>query len=277
MRKAEFKNRVEKTTDKHGDLILSVYKALQYRWEETADPETGDEAYLFTEEEAEEYLDIINMNVGFYPIIDKIDFEYADFNNEIEFGFEGEIADFLPSRLDWETVHRGDLFEGEDITGAIIVRWSYEKYVGYCRNLQDIGIAGEYPFHEFVTEKDLITGNEESTFRSNYSILLTKEEVDSADNIKEAVEEELQRGHWKWNYFRNNPNSYHIAERLDELFGVSIEEKILNDFNERFFTELDCYSDIEIYLNDEASESIEQWERDDFYSFWENEMETLKN
>ena len=277
MRKAEFYRQVEKSFDKKGNKYLSIYRAQQYRWEETADPETGDEAYFFTEEEAEEYLDIINMNVGFYPIIDKIDFEYADFNNEIEFGFEGEIADFLPSKLDWETVHRGDLFEGEDITGAIIVRWSYEKYVGYCRNLQDIGIAGEYPFHEFVTEKDLITGNEESTFRSNYSILLTKEEVDSADNIKEAVEEELQRGHWKWNYFRNNPNCYHIAERLDELFGVSIEEKILNDFNERFFTELDCYSDIGIYLNDEASESIEQWERDDFYSFWENEMETLKN
>lgn len=223
MRKAEFYRQVEKSFDKKGNKYLSIYRAQQYRWEETADPETGDEAYFFTEEEAKEYLDIINMNVGFYPIIDKIDFEYADFNNEIEFGFEGEIADFLPSRLDWETVHRGDLFEGEDITGAIIVRWSYEKYVGYCRNLQDIGIAGEYPFHEFVTEKDLITGNEESTFRSNYSVLLTKDEVDSADNIKEAVEEELQKGHWKWNYFRNNPNSYHIVERLDDLFGKDFE------------------------------------------------------
>ena len=196
---------------------------------------------------------------------------------EFEFGFIGEITDFLPSRLDFETVYDGSVFEGEDITGAIIVRWSYEKYVGYCRNLQDIGIAGEYPFHEFVTEKDLITGNEERTFRSNYSVLLTKDEVEEASNTKEAVEEELQNGSWKWNYFRNNPNSYHIAERLDDLFGVSIEEKILKDFNDRFFTELDCYSDIEIYLNDEASESIEQWERDDFYSFWENEMETLKN
>ena len=277
MRKAEFKNRVEKTTEKHGDLILSVYKALQYRWEETADPETEDEKYFFFLEEAMEYLETISLNIGFQGQIDRIDFEYTDFNWEIPFRTDREIADFLPSRCDFDTVYYGDYNEGEDITGAIIVRWSYEKYVGYCRNLQDIGIAGEYPFHEFVTEKDLITGNEESTFRSNYSILLTKEEVDSADNIKEAVEEELQRGHWKWNYFRNNPNSYHIAERLDELFGVSIEEKILNDFNDRFFTELDCYSDIEIYLNDEASESIEQWERDDFYSFWENEMETLKN
>ena len=277
MRKAEFKNRVEKTTEKHGDLILSVYKALQYRWEDGRDIEEEDESYFFTYEEADNYLETLSLTVGFEPHIDRIDFEYADFNQEFEFGFIGEITDFLPSRLDSETVYDGSVFEGDDITGAIIVRWSYEKYVGYCRNLQDIGIAGEYPFHEFATEKDLITGNEERTFRSNYSVLLTKDEVEEASNTKEAVEEELQNGSWKWNYFRNNPNSYHIAERLDELFGVSIEEKILNDFNDRFFTELDCYSDIGIYLNDEANESIEQWERDDFYSFWENEMETLKN
>ena len=223
MRKAEFYRQVEKTTDKHGDLILSVYKALQYRWEDGRDIEEEDESYFFTYEEADNYLETLSLTVGFEPHIDRIDFEYVDFNSEFDFGFEGEIADFLPSRCDFETVFEGSVFEGEDITGAVIVRWSYEKYVGYCRNLQDIGIAGEYPFHEFVTEKDLITGNEESTFRSNYSVLLTKDEVDSADNIKEAVEEELQRGHWKWNYFRNNPNSYHITERLDELFGKDFE------------------------------------------------------
>jgi hypothetical protein len=215
MRKAEFKKQVEKTTD---NLILSVYKAQQYRWEETADPQTEDEAYFFTQEEAEKYLETINLTVGFQPIVDKFEFEYKDFNDEFDFGSEGGIEDFIPSNTYPDTVYYGDLFEGEDITGSIIVQWSYEKYAGYCRNLQDIGIAGQYPFHELKTEKDLITGNEESTFRSNYSVLLTKDEVEGASDIKEAIEEELMRGHWKWNYFRNNPNSYHIVERIDELY-----------------------------------------------------------
>ena len=86
MRKAEFKNRVEKTKNKHGDLILSVYKASQYRWEETADPQTDDEKYFFTLEEAKEYLETVNMNIGFQGIVDKFEFEYTDFNNEFEFG-----------------------------------------------------------------------------------------------------------------------------------------------------------------------------------------------
>jgi hypothetical protein len=219
MRKATFYKQAEKYTDKHGNLILSVYKAQQYRWEETADPQTDDEAYFFTQQEAEEYLGTLSLTVGFQGITDKIDFEYTDFNATFDFGSEGEIKDFLPSRCEFDTVYYGDVFEGDDIAGAIIVRWSYEKFVGYCRNLKDIGIAGEYPFHEFITEKDLIKGNEDSTFRDNYSVLLTKEEVDDASNLFDAIEEELQRGHWKWNYFRNNPNSHHIAERLDELFG----------------------------------------------------------
>lgn len=226
MRKAEFYKRVEKSTDKHGDLILSVYKAQQYRWEETADPETDDEDYFFTLEEAKEYLETISLTVGFQGLVDEFQFEYADFNNEFEFGSEGDIEDFIPSNTYPETVFYGDVFEGDDITGAIIVRWSYEKYVGYCRNLKDIGIAGEYPFQEFTTEKDLITGNEDSTFRDNYSVLLTKDEVEDASGtsaLREAAEEELQSVSWKWNYFRNNPNSYHIVERLDELFGKEFD------------------------------------------------------
>ena len=226
MRKAQFKKQVEKSTDKYGDLTLSVYKAQQFRWQDGRDIETEDEAYFFTQEKAEEYLETINMNIGFEPQVDRIDFEYADFNWEIPFGADREIEHFLPSRCEFNTVFYGDLCEGENITGAIIVRWSYEKFVGYCRNLQDIGIAGEYPFHEFKTEKDLITGNEDSTFRSNYSVLLTRDEVEDTSGtsaLREAVEEELQRGSWKWNYFRNNPNSYHITERLDELFGKEFD------------------------------------------------------
>lgn len=271
MRKAEFKKQVEKTTDKHGDLILSVYKAQQYRWEDGGDIEEDDEAYFFSFEEAKDYLETLSLTVGFEPKIERIDFEYVDFNTEIEFGFIGEIEDFLPRNIDFETVFYGDLFEGDDITGAVIVRWSYEKYVGYCRNLKDIGIAGEYPFHEFTTEKDLITGNEESTFKDNYSVLLTKDEVEDADNKREAVEEELQSGHWKWNYFRNNPNSYHITERLDELFGKEFDYP---------FSEGDDYwtvEDGEVVWSCWDEQSEELFRENPYQEYFETEEEAINS
>lgn len=271
MRKAEFKKQVEKTTDKHGDLILSVYKAHQYRWQDGRDIEEEDEAYFFTQDEAEQYLYSLIQEIGFEPHIDRIDFEYEDFNWEIPFGADREIEHFLPSRCEFETVFYGDVFEGDDITGAIIVRWSYEKYVGYCRNLKDIGVAGEYPFHEFTTEKDLITGNEDSTFRDNYSVLLTLEEVEDVDNKREAVEEELQRGHWKWNYFRNNPNSYHITERLDELFGKEFDYP---------FSEGDDYwtvEDGEVVWSCWDEQSEELFRENPYQEYFETEEEAINS
>ena len=43
----------------------------------------------------------------------------------------------------------------------------------------------------------------------------------------------------------------------------NLKEQILDDFNDRFNTELDDFDEIETYLNDEASENIDEDERDD--------------
>ena len=45
----------------------------------------------------------------------------------------------------------------------------------------------------------------------------------------------------------------------------NLKEQILEDFNDRFNTELDDFDDIEKYLNDED-------EREDFTSYWEDEL-----
>ena len=95
--------------------------------------------------------------------------------------------------------------------------WSWEKYVGYARNLLNIGIAGQSPFHDFETETDLISGSEERTFRSNYSVLLTKEEISEAADLRDAAETELNRDYWKWNNFKNNPLSENVQMFLDTL------------------------------------------------------------
>ena len=44
--------------------------------------------------------------------------------------------------------------EGKDITGAVVVEWNWEKYPGYCRNLTDIGIAGEGIFYSLKKGRD---------------------------------------------------------------------------------------------------------------------------
>jgi hypothetical protein len=50
------------------------------------------------------------------------------------------------------------------------------------------------------------------------------------------------------------------------------KQLILDDFNDRFYMELENYEDIELFLGDEASENILPIERKAFFNKWSNEM-----
>lgn len=192
-----------------------IFKAFQTRWEESADPIMDDISYHLTEIEAIDAAKKIDLEIGFYPCVEKITLD-VDFEEE---GIEeiDDLGDLEEYFYDQEAVWSGSEFKGKDITGSIIIEWSWEKYIGYARNLIAIGIAGEFPFHNFETETDLISGNEERTFRSNYSVLLTKEEIEEAADLREAAENELNRDYWKWNHFSHNPLSEKVQMFLENL------------------------------------------------------------
>ncbi len=81
----------------------------------------------------------------------------------------------------------------------IIIEWSYYRYAGYARKFHDIYTAEELGFEK---ETDLATGNEESTYRKNFSILLTHEEVEglTEKELEGKIMEALEDGSWKWTY-----------------------------------------------------------------------------
>lgn len=81
----------------------------------------------------------------------------------------------------------------------IIVEWSYYRYVGYARKFHDIYTAEELGF---TKKTDLATGNEETTWRKNFSVLLDHEEVSdlTEEELEEKILETLEDGSWKWTY-----------------------------------------------------------------------------
>jgi hypothetical protein len=204
---------------REGDKLF-VYVACGYRWEQTPDPIKEDVKEFADEDEAIAYAEKLDLSIGFQSTVDKYTFRAEDFE-------EGEELE-LRQAIDNEDIFYGEVNYGKEITDAIIIEWSYEKYPGYARNLLDIGVGGGHPFWLLEHEADLITGNEESTFRSNYSVLLTKEEVEVCETPEELevkIFEELCEGHWKWNYFKNNPQSAHIAEKINEIANELIHLK----------------------------------------------------
>jgi hypothetical protein len=171
-----------------------------------------------TEEEAINQATKQSLEIGYSDTVEKLTFDVENIDSDVEYDSLQEFVDENFDLIrDIEEVYRGDENKGQNIEGSIIIRWNYERYVGYARNLEDIGVAGEYPFEKFNFESDLITGNEDRTFHSNYSILLTKEQVENSSDLKSDIENALNESHWKWNYFKKNPNSEYIVSKIEDI------------------------------------------------------------
>ena len=143
-------------------------------------------------------------------------------NARVDHGYENEISygkvnvtdwlewvnDYEEGNYEWFAAvdYKDEIVEAhyDSIVGCVIIAWSWKTYVGYCRKLGSVFLVDEGD-REFQTERDLITGNEERTFYTNYDILLTKEEVDacnqSSQSLDEKVLEELNQSKWKWEHY----------------------------------------------------------------------------
>lgn len=216
----------------NGEQYLVVYKAQQYRWENSVDPEIEDVKYFIDENEAKVYAEEdILLNIGFESQVENRCLETSSLSQddwEREFDDVEEIVEEykFDDYVETQTI---DYNKGKDITGAVVVEWNWEKYPGYCRNLTDIGIAGEGIFYSLKNEDNLITGNEENTWRKNYSLLLTKEEIkefseiyQKEDSLKEVLYEKLYDSGWQWNDFGHNPNSKQIRDKICKL-GIELK------------------------------------------------------
>ena len=202
------------------------YRACGYRWEESADPIKEDEKSFLNIEDAHTYLKGLKISIGFYPIIEKVEIDLEDF-------YDVDVIDLdtiyynTTSHLETDVIYCGSIELGKDISGSIIIEWSYEKYIGYARNLLNIGIAGEYPFESISFERDLITGGETYINKPCISVLLSKEQMNTSFNLEDDIYEALSdNNYWRWNYFKNNPESKNIKTKIKEICSAE-ESKIL--------------------------------------------------
>lgn len=242
------------------EQYLVVYKAMQYRWEETANPEIDDVEYFINESEAKAYAEKIQLNLGFESQVESRFLKNSTLSRE-DWKREFDSIEEMVNEYDFDDyveTQTIDYNEGKDITGAVVVEWNWEKYPGYCRNLTDIGIAGEGIFYSLKKEKDLITGNEESTWHRNYDVLLTKKEIldtlgkcYTEDEVIDVIYDKLNDSYWKWNDFKNNPNSKNINKAVEEI-AYNITENYV--FIEKRNGERE---DISFHLKERNSNSID--------------------
>ena len=116
----------------------------------------------------------------------------------MEFDDIEEVFDEYFEDLDIEFDEHIKTELGKNIEGAIIIKWQWDKYVGYSRNIVDIGISGKYPYNNIVHEIDLITDNESYCYRNCYSLVMSEEEwqEEGVEGLKQRL---FETDKWKWN------------------------------------------------------------------------------
>jgi hypothetical protein len=80
----------------------------------------------------------------------------------------------------------------KSLEGAVLVFWSWERYVGYARKCIEVRRAYSEETETLLTKQDKV-------FATQCDILLTAEEVENADDLQYAIRERLEDGSWNWN------------------------------------------------------------------------------
>jgi hypothetical protein len=192
----------------------TIYKVQSERYlESDVDIMIEDLEYYKNEKDAEKFFEAIvdDLDIGYTAYIYECKCDVTEYNED-----EHELLNFcVVNILSCEIIRESNRNNGDYIVGSIVIEWSYEKHVGYARNLTDIFIIDNHSTMQY--EVDLITGNEDSVGRSNYSVLLDAQEVKEASNLIEVIYEQLSKEYWRWNHFKNNPGSKFIQEKINNI------------------------------------------------------------
>lgn len=173
------------------------YEVASEIFEENGDRKVDEAFRCATYEEAKSEAESMKLDVGYSAVIYAIYISNVTKEaEEVEFDDIEEVFDEYFDMLDIEFDELVKTEEGKNIEGAVVIKWQWNKYVGYSRNFVGVGIAGQYPYHNILKEIDLITGDEDRVFRTNYSILATKEELE--EHGTEVLLRKMIEGDWKW-------------------------------------------------------------------------------
>lgn len=171
MKKAE----IEKQAEKVGDKIV-IYKAMQYRWKDTADPQIGDISYHLTEKEAIMAADALELSLDFTAVVDKVITSLEGFDSEIELSE-------LDNDADRDTIYYGRHNKGEVLDpDAVCIIYVHNRYMNYSYSIVDI----QPVFNTSLkTEADLVDASDSTSTR--YCLVLSLEELKDEMDRKNII------------------------------------------------------------------------------------------
>lgn len=106
---------------------------------------------------------------------------------------KGEVAAaIIDNPTDERPVDCANYDFDKSLEGAVLVFWSWERYIGYARKFIEIRRADSSDTEAILTKEDKV-------FATQCDVLLTAEQVEEAgEDLHEVMLCRLQDGSWKW-------------------------------------------------------------------------------
>ncbi len=206
------------------EKFVPVYKVMvigaKYDYADSSwiyvNPVEEDDRFFYKLDEAERYYESLKHNYELLspsvPHSVELVELYHLYKEDVLDITDESMMDLLREHNDYEEIDSCIIYpKWKPIKDAVIVKWSWEPYVGYARQFHELSRGG---YDE--TEEDLITGNEDRRFRPNLSLVLWKEDIEGLTNeeICDRLEEELLANYdyWRW----RNPAA--LRRQIYEMF-----------------------------------------------------------
>lgn len=106
---------------------------------------------------------------------------------------KGEVAKAIfENPIDERPVECVNYDFAKSLEGAVLVFWSWDRFIGYARKLIEVRRA-------YSDDTEALLIKQDEIYSTQCDILLDADEVEAADDLQEVIRERLERGCWKWN------------------------------------------------------------------------------
>ena len=123
--------------------------------------------------------------------LDGVDFDEVEEFDGMVFG-DSDLLEIFNEHRDYED-SRDVEYQYKSVDGALLVFWSWNRYIGYARDLQEIR-EGMYGEDESICIK------QDKTFVTQCDVLIEKQELEglSREDRRSLIEQRLGESQWKW-------------------------------------------------------------------------------
>jgi hypothetical protein len=151
------------------------------------------------------------------------DLNDVDWDNvETTFG-DSDLLEIFNSCRDYEESIYVD-YPYKSVDGALLVFWSWNRYIGYARDLQEIREG-------YYSEDESLCIKEDKVFVTQCDVLIEKQELEglSKQERRQLIEKRLGESHWKWTMKAEAYIRRYIRENFEKVWSnMSSDEQELN-------------------------------------------------